>query len=332
MSQHPFYYKAKSPSNIAFIKYWGKKNTQEPINPSMSMTLENCYTLTELTVLAGQEDIKVDFFLDGMMNEKFQLRVIKYIKSLGEKYPVLNHCHFKIETSNTFPHSSGIASSASGFSALALCLGAFLKDQGILNDSVSSLARLGSGSACRSLVSPFAFWGNSDEVIGSSDEEAIEFPCEAMPELSDIIFLLETKEKSHSSSLGHEEMNFHPYKKVRIEQVKRRIKELKSAFSKGDFSSLGKIIEEEALELHALMMTSPHPFWLMSPETLNLMNYIKELRIGGLDAFFTLDAGANLHLISLKKDQDKIIEKVKEKFPAINFIKDSQGQAGHLLV
>ena len=114
----------ESPSNIALVKYWGKKKNQIPENPSISFTLNNCKTITTLTFTKkeGTDNFEFDVFLDGEMKNDFKPKIQTFFKRIEVYLPFLKDYHFKIETSNTFPHSSGIASSASGMSALALCL------------------------------------------------------------------------------------------------------------------------------------------------------------------------------------------------------------------
>ena len=144
----------KAPSNIALVKYWGKKMNQIPANPSISFTLDACATTTTLSFEKLSEsltDFSFDFFFEGMPKEDFKPKIETFLKRIEKYVPFLGSYHFSIETSNSFPHSSGIASSASGMAALALCLMTIEKEinpaieDGYFYEKASFLARLGIG-------------------------------------------------------------------------------------------------------------------------------------------------------------------------------------------
>ncbi|MEO8934121.1 MAG: diphosphomevalonate decarboxylase, partial [Xanthomarina sp.] len=168
----------ESPSNIALVKYWGKKENQIPANPSISFTLNNCKTIT--TLIYTKRDLSAELktapkfsfevFLKGEKKDGFKPKIETFFKRVFVYLPFLKDFHFKIETSNTFPHSSGIASSASGMSALALCLMSMEKQinpemtDEFFNQKASFLARLGSGSACRSIEGDVVVWGETEAI------------------------------------------------------------------------------------------------------------------------------------------------------------------------
>lgn len=313
-----------APPNIAFVKYWGKFGEQKPINPSLSMTLT--YAKTQTLMKVSKSDVfGVDVLFEGERHLGFKKRIESYFQTLIRYYPELSEYHYHIETSNNFAHSTGIASSASGFAALGSCLGYFLESLGRENISKSELARLGSGSASRSIMGPFMIWGTTTLKGESSDLEAIPMNPGAMEELGDIIVIINEEPKEISSSMGHSLMESHPYKNARIQNAHRNILKVYKAFRDNDFELLGNVIESEALELHALMMTSATPFWLILPETLSVMNWVKEMRAKGEAVYFTLDAGANIHLITKLKDQRVIAEKFKERFSELKILLDRQG-------
>jgi len=151
----------RSPSNIAIVKYWGKHGVQLPQNPSVSFTLDAAHTDTSVTFIPKaviSRDISIDFYFEGESNEAFANKIVKFLDSLDSEFSFLRDYDFKIESSNSFPHSSGIASSASAMSALALCLCSIERlltnTQGNSIDflrKASHIARLGSGSAARSV-------------------------------------------------------------------------------------------------------------------------------------------------------------------------------------
>src|SRR5690606_10560650 len=175
----------ESPSNIALIKYWGKKKHQIPENPSISFTLTHCKTITSLSYIKKKkEDSEFSFevYLDNEKKDDFKPKINTLFKRVEIYLPFLKAYEFTIETKNTFPHSSGIASSASGMSALALCLMSIERlfqpemSDGFFNKKASFLARLGSGSACRSIEGDLIVWGHTDSVKGSTDLFGIKYP------------------------------------------------------------------------------------------------------------------------------------------------------------
>src|SRR5690606_31977457 len=166
----------QSPSNIALVKYLGKYGEQMPMNASVSFTLKNCNTKTSLSFeKKNTEGFDFEVYLDGKREVSFEPKIKKFFERVEVYLPFLNNFKFKIETSNSFPHSSGIASSASGMSALALCLMDMeLQMQPAIPDSyfyekASFLARLGSGSACRSVEGPLIVWGEHAKIEGSNN-------------------------------------------------------------------------------------------------------------------------------------------------------------------
>ncbi len=298
---------ASCPSNIALIKYWGKYAGQIPANPSISYTLNHCRTNTELEFLAG-EGFSVQTFLAGKEELKFAEKIEKYFRSIEPYLPWILNGKYIIRTENTFPHSSGIASSASGFGAVAKCLmevdDAFFGENGteFKVKKASFLARLGSGSACRSLYDGLVVWGKTPEVDGSSDLFAVRYPdSEVDPvfkDFNDWVLLIHEGEKSVSSTVGHGLMNTNPYAERRFQEAHENFTLLKEILRNGDMEGFIKLVEHEALTLHAMMMMSEPAFILMKTGTLAVINKIWEFRKStGLQLFFTLDAGANVHLL-----------------------------------
>lgn len=318
----------ESPSNIALIKYWGKKKDQIPENPSISFTLNYCKTITALTFSKKQNtsNFEFDVFLDGDKKDEFKPKIETFFKRVEAYLPFLRSYYFKIETTNTFPHSSGIASSASGMSALALCLMSLEKtfdpdmEQEFFNQKASFLARLGSGSACRSIEGDLIVWGKTDAVVGSSDLIGIKYPYkvhENFKNYQDTILLVDKGEKQVSSTVGHNLMHNHPFASQRFKQAHENLGKLKPVLESGNLDEFISLIESEALTLHAMMMTSMPYFILMKPNTLKIINKIWEFRnrtkkhIG-----FTLDAGANVHVLYPKQEANEILEFIKNELVA----------------
>ena len=307
------------PSNIALIKYWGKYETQIPANPSISYTLNLCKTNTELEFVAN-EPFSVQTFLAGKEELKFAEKIEKYFRNIEQYLPWILKGKYIIKTENTFPHSSGIASSASGFGAIAKCLMALDETfVGKVNDDTSLrkasfLARLGSGSACRSLYDGMVVWGETKEVADSSDLFAVRYPNEEIHPIfrnfNDWVLLIHEGEKSVSSTVGHGLMNTNPYAERRFQEAHENFETLKTILKNGDMTAFIQLVEHEALTLHAMMMMSEPAFILMKIGTLAVINKIWEFRKEtNLPLFFTLDAGANVHLLFPScKEEDQIKE------------------------
>ncbi|MDW9380572.1 diphosphomevalonate decarboxylase [Chryseobacterium sp. JV558] len=295
------------PSNIALIKYWGKYADQIPANPSISYTLNHCKTNTSMEFIAD-EAFSVQTFLAGNEEVKFAEKIEKYFKNIEQYLPWILKGKYVIRTENTFPHSSGIASSASGFGAIAKCLMALdASFTGTISEEkslrkASFLARLGSGSACRSLYNGLVVWGETDEVEGSSDLFGVQFPDAEVHEVfrnfNDWVLLIHEGQKSVSSTVGHGLMNTNPYAERRFQEARENFVPMKEILKNGDMESFIKLVEHEALTLHAMMMMSDPAFILMKTGTLEVINKIWDFRRETeLPLFFTLDAGANVHLL-----------------------------------
>ena len=204
----------KSPSNIALVKYWGKKENQIPANPSISFTLDACATTTFVSyekLTNPVPDFSFELFFEGKIKPDFKPKIETFFTRVESYLPFLKEYHFIIETSNSFPHSSGIASSASGMSALALCLVELERE---LNPSMTStfftrkasfLARLGSGSACRSLEGDLVQWGAHEDNESSSDLYGVKYPHKVhsvFNKFHDTILLVDKGEKQVSSTVS----------------------------------------------------------------------------------------------------------------------------------
>ena len=314
------------PSNIALVKYWGKKNGQLPINPSLSFSLQNARTKT--TVEAEYSSVfSLKFLFEGE-ESPFADRIEKYLNSLMIDQPWVASYSFFIESENSFPHSAGIASSASAFGALALCLtdlanqinGKSLDEEPFYLEA-SRLARLGSGSACRSMFDGFSIWGKLDKIKGSTDCYAIPVDKKinnVFEGLRDAILLVDSGKKGVSSSAGHQLMNEHPYKQSRIQQATKNMHELLGYFESGDLMRFFEVVENEALNLHALMMSSSPSFILLKPESLLIIDKIKRFREqNNIPIGFTIDAGPNIHLLYFQEDMENVHRFIRDELEAL---------------
>jgi len=291
---------AIAPSNIAFIKYWGKKDEELklPANGSISMNLSNLVTTTTVEF---SPDFKEDLVtINGKENLKEAIRVIQFLNLVRQKANVFLKA--KVISKNNFPDGTGLSSSASGFAALAL---ASTKSIGLnLNKKeLSSLARLGSGSACRSISDGFVEWeGERAKSIYPPDYWKI----------IDVVVIVSSEKKDISSTDGQKLASTSPFFQTRLNNLKDKIHRFKKALETKNFTNLGEIIESEALELHAIMLTSTPSLIYWCPETLKLMKLVKQWRSEGLDVYFTLNTGQDVHLIVEEKNKDKLIYRLKE--------------------
>ena len=295
------------PSNIAIVKYWGKHGRQLPRNASLSFTLKNAISGTTLAFSPKMGNTTtIVFRLDGIEKTAFGQKIEKYFNGLSAEMPFLSDYDFVIDSHNTFPHSSGIASSASGMAALAMCICEMeniLKNNGDVIDwsKASTLARLGSGSASRSIFPIMAVWGKHPAFPGSDDEYAICIENEVheiFTHFHDDILIVSDREKSVSSTAGHELMNTNVYAQSRYRQAEQNMKDLKDILTTGEVERFGELAESEALTLHALMMCSKPSYVLMLPATLEVIQRIRDFRKAtNVPVYFTLDAGPNVHIL-----------------------------------
>ena len=332
----------ESPSNIALVKYWGKNPDQTPKNSSISFTLSNCTTKTSILfkrIDKTSENIDFDLIFDGKKNTSFRPKIVKFFSIIQEYCPYLKDYHLLISSSNSFPHSSGIASSASSMSALSLCIMSLEKKLTLIDDDyffkkASFISRIGSGSASRSVYGGVNFWGKHKELNNSSDLYSVKLSKNISPKFNnyrDVILIIDDKEKEVSSSVGHGLMNDNPFSKVRFNAANNNITKLLQILESGNLNDFCELVESEALMLHSLMMNSDPSYILMKPETLEVIERIKDFREKSeIPVCFTLDAGANVHVLfpeNLSKHVMTFIE--KELAPLCKsgkFISDSIGE------
>ena len=309
----------KTPSNIALVKYWGKSNPQIPKNASISFTLSTSHTKTRIDFSKKEKSDKASFelYFEGEKKDDFKPKIAQFFKRIELYCPYILDYDMVIHSENSFPHSSGIASSASGMSAIAMCLMSLEKKispnltEEHIHRKASFLARLGSGSASRSIEGPLIVWGAHDQIPGSSDFFGIPFPFQVHPvfeNYQDTILLVDKGEKQVSSTVGHNLMHDHPFAGQRFQQANDNLSRISLYLRNGDLDSFIALVESEALSLHAMMLTSNPYFILMKPNTLEIINAIWKHRLEtGSKACFTLDAGANVHLLYPEKEREEVM-------------------------
>ncbi len=310
-----------APSNIAFIKYWGARDLDRvgATNPSISMTLSRCVSQTTVQLRAeGEPD---EIFLvdeDGRRTPappSFASRIQAHLDRLrqwAERQQGL-----AIATRNSFPASAGIASSASGFAALTL---AVVRAFGETPSSaeLSDLARRsGSGSATRSVMGGYVEW--------PAQTHATTLAPADHGDLRDVIALIETGPKDVSSLDGHRRAPTSPYFERRLTLLPDRLERVREAIRTRDFEALGETIEEEAIDLHLIAMSSKPPIFYWAPGTLTVLEAVRRLRAEGVPAASTMDAGANVHVICPPASEDAVADRLEAISAVHRVIRDRVG-------
>jgi diphosphomevalonate decarboxylase len=293
--------------NIALIKYWGDNdpNLHLPNNGSISITLAEL--LTHTTVVFDPQLSHDRFALNGaFVNGSALERVSKFLDHVRKLAGMSTFAN--VESENNFPISAGIASSASGFAALSL---AASTAAGLNLDerALSRLARLGSGSACRSIPGGFVEWR-----AGSDDMDSYAFSI-ASPDfwdLADCIAIVDAAEKQVSSSLGHSMAGTSILQPARIADAPRRLEMCRKAILERDFDRLAQIVEIDSNLMHAVMFTSQPPIIFWQPATLSIMHAVQACRQEGLPVCYTIDAGPNVHVLCRAENAKEIAARLGE--------------------
>lgn len=318
---------AKAPANIAFIKYWGKRNEKLrlPANSSISMNLSEAFTTTSVEYDKNFKEDSV--FIDGQeVTGKEKERVIEHIGLIRRKAGIKSFV--KVISENTFPKGTGMASSASGFAALTL---AAVSAAGLMlsEKNLSILARMGSGSACRSIPDGIVEWKMGDT---SSDSYAYSLYPAGYWDLCDVIAVAGEKNKKISSTEGHLIAESSPFFRSRILGMDKKIRDIKGALKNRDFTKLGEIVEAEAINMHVVMMTSNPPLFYWLPKTLEIMQSVANWRGTGLETYFTIDAGPNVHIICQLKDVDRVRNRLKEIKDLKNVIVNNISEGARIII
>lgn len=330
--------KAIVPTNIALLKYWGKKDEKEqwPANDSLSITLNSMRTETKITPLeAGEEHT---FSLNGIPHQRDEAsfkKIFSHLDYLSEKFNFSKK--LKIESINTFPTACGIASSASGFGALTLgALAAWsgvdsiedLNKKGFSLEEIAHLARMGSGSAGRSVMGGFCHWSPG----GSPKTQSIKsvFPKEHW-DLRDTVVIIAKETKKISSTSGHREAWTSPLFAPRLAELPNRLSLMLEAIKDKDISKLGPLLEQEALEMHGVAMSCSTPVQYFSNKTSEFLSWIRTVRQKEkIQVYFTMDAGPNVHLICEENCVEKLRKILQNRVPSEALIEDRIGSGPHL--
>ncbi len=325
---------AIAPSNIAFIKYWGKKDEKLklPENGSISMNLSNLQTTTtvefnqdfkedeivinnsqELSLrgakrrsnLSKQRDCHAP--LSDARNDRLESsRVITHLDRIRSLAKIFHKA--KVVSKNNFPTGTGLSSSASGFAALTIAAAAAAGLK-LSEKDLSILARLGSGSACRSIPDGFTEW-----IQGETNETS--YAVSIYPpdywNIVDIVAVVNIGPKDVPTSQGQKLAQSSPFFPTRLEFINKKIRTIKKYLKEKKFTLLGELIESEALELHAIMLTSNPSLIYWLPGTISVMKKVQKWRKEGIQAYFTVNTGQDVHIICQKKDAEKVSKLIKE--------------------
>jgi diphosphomevalonate decarboxylase len=322
-------------ANLAFVKYWGKRDAalNIPLNNSISMNLSEARTTTSVEFDTTLANDRVE--LDGAgASEGFSNRVSRHLDRLRALAD--SSAKARVATHNSFPASTGFASSASGFAALTLAAAAAL-DLSLSERALSILARQGSGSACRSIPTGFVEWqaGSTD-----SDSYAESIAAPDHWDLVDIAVLVTESAKQVPSSQGHLLALNSPFWEARQVLLPDRLARVRKAILERDFYSFGCEIEAEAMAMHAIMLTSAYAgnqawhsgIYYISPDTLELLIAVQRWRDEGLEVYFTLDAGPTVHLMCPGQAASEVVAAVDNLArPDWSIIKSAPARGAYLL-
>lgn len=302
---------AIAPTNIAFTKYWGKKDEilRLPENGSIAMCLSNLLTTTTVEF---SPDFKKDEIIinGGGVEEGEATRVIKHLDRVRKlaSHTGSGDSKAKVVSNNNFPVGTGLSSSASGFAALTL---AASKAAGLKLDEkeLSILARQGSGSACRSIPSGFVEWLDGDTSETSYATQV--FPPDYW-DIADVVAIVSSGKKEVSSTTGQQSAKSSPFMALRVSKMKEKNARVKQLMKEKNFKEFGELVEQDALELHSIMLTQYPPLIYWTPGTLQIMKLCSHWRTEGIPVYFTINTGQDIHLICEQKDADRVVEKLHE--------------------
>jgi len=296
---------AIAPANIAFIKYWGKADSalRLPLNDSISMNLSGAYTTTTVEFSSAFSADSVEL-LEGEFSQKEIARVVAGLDRIRQISGIRERA--RVVTENSFPKGAGSAASASGFAALTAA--GFAAAEMVLSEKdLTVVARLGSGSACRSIPDGFVLWqkGNTSE-----DSYAYSLHPKSHWDLCDALVIVDSGMKKISTSDGMETVSTSPFLAKRLAAIPERIIRCKLALKDKNFTQLGEVMEEDCMDMHAVMQSQNPPCMYWNETTVAIMDAIKIWRSEGLPVYFTIDAGPNVHVIYEAIHEHEVAQKL----------------------
>jgi diphosphomevalonate decarboxylase len=317
---------ARACSNIAFIKYWGNSDEQLklPVNSSISMNLNGIYTETNVR---WDEALTSDSLVLNHEATTGQAlaRVSEHLTVIRNRLNISHFAH--VESVNNFPMGAGIASSASSFAALTVAA-VKAADADLTEAELTSIARLGSGSASRSVPSGFVIWHQGHNHETSYAES---FANPDYWDLVDVIAIISGEHKAVGSRQGHTSAGTSDLQVARVNGAGERLRICQKAILDRDFGTFADVVEYDSNLMHAVMMTSRPPLFYWLPSTLTVMDAVRDWRANGVNVCYTLDAGPNVHCICLRADAEKVAQGLRE----IEGVKDIRtamvGGGAHLI-
>lgn len=311
--------------NIAFIKYWGNQDQalRLPSNGSISMNLDGLHSHTSVeftSSLAGDE-----LLLDGKTASPEQTqRVTAFLDLVRGQAGIASPA--RVESRNNFPSGAGIASSSSAFAALALAASAAAGLQ-LDEAALSRLARRGSGSASRSVPGGFVEWrpGSDAESYASSIAPAVHW------DLVDCIAVISEAHKATGSTAGHALAGSSALQAARLAGAPQRLEQCRTAIQKRDFEALAEVAELDCHLMHAVMMTSQPGLHYWLPASLEVMEAVRAWRAAGTPAFYTLDAGPNVHVLCPASGADALSAALQQVPGVLRVLRAGAGGPAQLL-
>lgn len=286
--------KARAYTNIALIKYWGKKNEALilPINNSLSLTLDAFYTETE--VIFSDSYIADEFYLDDTLQDEKATKKVSQFLDLFRKEAGIS-LKASVISQNFVPTAAGLASSASGLAALAGACSTALK-LGLDDLSLSRFARRGSGSACRSIFGGFVEWEKGHDDLSSYAKPV---PSDSFEDDLAMVFILINDQKKEVSSRNgmRRTVETSSFYQGWLDSVEGDLYQLKQAIKTKDFQLLGETMERNGLKMHGTTLAAQPPFTYWSPDSLKAMDAVRQLRKQGIPCYFTMDAGPNVKVL-----------------------------------
>ncbi|MFN6751015.1 diphosphomevalonate decarboxylase [Enterococcus faecium] len=286
--------KARAYTNIALIKYWGKKNEELilPMNNSLSLTLDAFYTETE--VIFSDSYMVDEFYLDGTLQDEKATKKVSQFLDLFRKEAGLS-LKASVISQNFVPTAAGLASSASGLAALAGACNTALK-LGLDDLSLSRFARRGSGSACRSIFGGFVEWEKGHDNLSSYAKPV---PSDSFEDDLAMVFVLINDQKKEVSSRNgmRRTVETSSFYQGWLDSVEGDLYQLKQAIKTKDFQLLGETMERNGLKMHGTTLAAQPPFTYWSPDSLKAMDAVRQLRKQGIPCYFTMDAGPNVKVL-----------------------------------
>lgn len=317
---------ARAFANLAFVKYWGNANEQLriPVNSSMSMNLDGAYTKTTVT---WDDSLQEDSLVLNTQPESGAAlkRVVEHLDLLRKRLDITAKAH--VESVNNFPMGAGIASSASSFAALTVA-GVAAAEVELSERELTTLARIGSGSASRSIPSGFVQWHKGDSHETSFAESV------APPEhwsIVDLITIISSGHKAVGSREGHTSASTSDLQEARVAGAEKRLETCLDAVMSRDFAKFADVVEYDSNLMHAVMMTSRPPLFYWLPVTLTVMEQVRQWRAEGLRVCYTLDAGPNVHCLCLKEDEAEVLERLQKISGVTRILQAKPGEAAIIL-